>query len=536
MQQEANPEVVAENPLDTNRILNERYRLLRILGQGSFGAAFLADDAKLGRACVVKQMLLPTGRSTQTMSLHVSNFEREASLLAQLNAPGHPNIPEIYDYFTNEQGTYLVMKYIEGQSLEAMLEPAGTKVVWQDAVRYMLAVCSAVHYMQTSGPEPILHRDIKPANILLGNDDRVWLVDFGLAKAKPVEGNGDLMATQSSGSIGYSALEQWLGQAVPASDVYSIGATLHHLVTGLHPAREFGDMFDFGKLNELHGQFEPIRKIDRRLSQPLEEIIIATTATDSEMRPSPLQLQQELEALVAGPKPDMLFTFKNGEIAKTNKDLVWLCQQNPNEAEGYLYNGDFERWFRLINRNDLANAATQAVTAYPAKHKRGLKRFYKLVLPNLFFIHLRRFAGRIFRLFVKLSLALFIITALLTVGAVYATSFALQQAIESHDWQLSTLDFVAPNTITEDFVNANAPIFLNLKKEFDIEIDIDVQPPSQIVATVNNVELPVIAVFSLEDELPHIYLVGSKNELLFWMAGSLSRGINHGIERASTLR
>ena len=531
MQPQPPSPIIVKNPLDADRILNERYRLKKILGQGSFGAAFLADDIKLGRTCVVKQMLLPSGRSTQTMSLHYGNFEREAGLLAQLNSPGHPNIPEIYDYFTDVQGTYLVMKYIEGQNLETMLKPDGTKIAWPDAARYAIAVCSAVHYMHTCGPEPIIHRDIKPANILLGRDERVWLVDFGLAKAKPIAGSGDLMATQSSGSIGYSPFEQWLGEAVPASDVYAVGATLHHLVTGLHPAREFGDLFDFDKLNDLHAQFVPLRQVDDSLPQALEDIVLAAVADDPVLRPAPLQLQRELEALVSGPKPEVLFTFKDGQTAKSNKDLVSLCQQHAVEAGDYLYNGDFERWFRLINRNDLAEAAKHAAAENPEDRKRGLKRFYRLILPNLFWLYLRRFIRRVVGIAMTVSLIGAMVTALVTISAVYSSSFALQQAIQAHEWPLDSLDFAAPNIISEERLNAQVSALLAQERDLTVDINLDMQPPSQIIVTVDGAKLPILGLLSLEDGLPHLYLVGGENEWLFWLNGSLSRGINRGIEQ-----
>ncbi len=134
--------------------------------------------------------------------------------------------------------------------------------------------CSALDYMHTKGHEPILHRDIKPANILLEAEGRVWLVDFGLAKAEPVESSSEeIGATKASGSLGYTPLEQWFGQAVPASDIYALGASLYHLVTGTNPLHAFTGKFNLKMIRDLHGQFVPIRKIDGKLPKRLEQII-----------------------------------------------------------------------------------------------------------------------------------------------------------------------------------------------------------------------------------------------------------------------
>ncbi|MBN1218219.1 MAG: protein kinase [Anaerolineae bacterium] len=518
----------AVSDLKVGRILQERYRLDKILGKGGFGAAYLAEDVKLKRVCVVKQMLAPEGASTEDLDLHRANFEREASLLVQLNHPGHPNIPEIYDYFSDAGSNYLVMKYIEGQNLKDVLGKGEGKIPWREAVRYVTAVCSALNYMHTQGDEPVMHRDIKPANILLGDDGRVWLVDFGLAKAKPVESSGDLMATQAAGSLGYTPLEQWLGEAVPASDVYALGATLHHLVTGQNPVKAFGGEFNVEKLKETHGQFTPVRKIDKGLPKQLEQIITRTTDPTPEQRLTPLQLQKELEALISGAQAAALYTFKNGESAKTVKELVILCEQNRPEAQQYLYNGDFERWFLLINRNDLAEAATQAVKQ-GKNQKDGLERFLKLILPNLFLNRLGRASGRLVRGAVVLVFILIVFVVLLIIGGSYGAGWFLRQSINSAAWDFDHLNLDDENRITEADINQGAQ---GLTRAYFDKFSVDMRPPDQIDVNAGwgSIQFTLLVMVNLENGQPHFYLAGVNDVPLYLIGDNISRGINNGID------
>jgi serine/threonine protein kinase len=514
--------------LKPGRVLQERYRLDQILGKGGFGAAYLAEDIKLKRACVVKQMLTPEGVSSQELEIHRANFEREASLLVQLNHPGHPNIPEIYDYFSDASGNYLVMKYIEGQSLKEVLEK-GEKIPWREALRYIIDVCSALNYMHTLGDEPVMHRDIKPANILLGDDGRVWLVDFGLAKAKPVESTGDLMATRAAGSVGYAPLEQWLGEATPASDVYALGATLHHLVTGLNPSKAFaGDKFNVQKLKEMHGQFTPVRKIDKSLPKELDQIIPRATAVEPEQRLTPIQFQQELEALISGAQAAALYTFKSGESAKTAQDLVILCEKNRQEAQEYLYHGDFERWFLLINRNDLAEAAVQAVKQ--GKNQRdGLEKFLKLIMPNLFLNRLNRFGWRMVRLATLFILALIVVVALLAIGGSYVGGWFMRQSITSFDWNFNKLNLDEQNSFTETQINKGAK---SITEAYFDEFNIDMRPPNliDIKASWGGLSFNLPVTLQLENGKPHFYLTGINEIPLPLVASNISQGINSGID------
>lgn len=514
----------------TGRLLQHRYRLDKILGRGGFGAAYLAEDVKLKRSCVVKQMLAPQGTSAKDLQLYQANFAREASLLVQLNHPGHPNIPEIYDYFSDDSGNYLVMKYIEGQSLRDALEQSGGKLPWREAVRYMIDIASALNYMHKHGQEPVMHRDIKPANILLGNDNRVWLVDFGLAKAKPVESSGDLMATQAAGSLGYTPLEQWLGEAVPASDVYATGATLHYLVTGQSPSQPFGNQFNVHKLKELHGHFTPIRKTDKSLPQTLEALIERATAANPDNRLTAKQLQQQLEGLISGAQAAALYTFKSGESAKTVQELVDLCDKNRAEAQAYLYGGDFERWFRVINRNDLAQAAEQAVSQ-GKNQKDGLEKFLKLILPNLAMRRLSRAGGSVFRAILLLALVLLAVGVALVVGGSYATGKFIERTVATSDWRFDGLSVDEPTRFAAADLNSGVQ---GMAGAYFDELAVKLQPPNQVglSAVWSGIPLELPVSVSTQNGIPQIEISQVNGIPLFFVAANISDGINRGIEQA----
>jgi tRNA A-37 threonylcarbamoyl transferase component Bud32 len=514
--------------LKPGRILQERYRLDQILGKGGFGAAYLAEDIKLKRGCVVKQMLAPKGVSPQELEIHQANFEREASLLVQLNHPGHPNIPEIYDYFSDASGNYLVMKYIEGQSLKEVLDKDEGGIPWREALRYIIDVCSALNYMHTLGDEPVMHRDVKPANIVLGDDGRVWLLDFGLAKSRPVESTGDLMATRAAGSLGYAPLEQWLGEATPASDVYALGATLHHLVTGLSPSKAFRGEFNVQKLKEMHGQFTPVRKIDKSLPKELDLIIPRATDPDPDQRLTPQQFQQELEALVSGTQAAALYTFKNGESAKTVQDLVILCEKNRQEAQAYLYHGDFERWFLLLNRNDLAEAATQAVKQ-GKNQKDGLERFLKLILPNLFLNRMSRATGRLTRLAILFVLTLIVVVVLLAIGGSYLGGWFMQRSITSSEWNFNKLELDAPNSFTETQINDGIQ---SITGAYFDEFNIDLRPPNliDVEASWGGLSFNLPVTLQLKNGKPYFDLTGINGIPLPLVADNISQGINSGVD------
>lgn len=210
-------------PLQTGQTLVNRYRIVRLLGQGGFGAVYRAWDTNLKRPCAVKENLDVSPEAQR-------QFAREATVLANLS---HPNLPRVTDHFTIPgQGQYLVMDFVEGEDLATMLQRQGALSLEQ-ALQWISQVADALTYMHNRQP-PVVHRDIKPANIRITPDGKAMLVDFGLVKLY----DPGMQTTVGARAVtpGYAPPEQYgRGTTDTRSDIYALGATLYNLLTGQEP-------------------------------------------------------------------------------------------------------------------------------------------------------------------------------------------------------------------------------------------------------------------------------------------------------------
>ena len=278
-----------------------RYQIIGQLGHGGMGAVYLARDMELfGRLCVVKQMR-PFFASQTERRRAEDDFKREAEVLARLNSPGHPRIPEVYGYFVEGLDQYLVMKYIEGESLERRLERLKGPLSETEVVRCGQEVANALVYLHSRKPRPVIHRDIKPANIVVDPEDRVWLVDFGLARAAVSSGARVMVAggkTVAAGTPGYTPLEQWQMQPSAKSDIYALGATMHHLLTASDPRDRFVSFpeLDFEILKSF-STFVPLSEARPDISPTLAALVARCLDPDPKRRPPADQLEIELGRL-----------------------------------------------------------------------------------------------------------------------------------------------------------------------------------------------------------------------------------------------
>lgn len=206
-----------------------RYRVVRAIGRGGFGEVYLAADTSLAdRLCVLKRLVVSPRWTPEQQAAVRELFRRETSLLASINARGHPHIPDIYDYLPDLE--CYVLKYVTGQSLQQILDSRAGGLPEAEALAHARAVCSALIYLHEQPGLPVLHLDISPSNILLDDTGRIWLIDFGIA-----EQSDGRRRELTFGKRDYSPPEQWAGRAEPRSDVYALAVTLQVLLTNRLP-------------------------------------------------------------------------------------------------------------------------------------------------------------------------------------------------------------------------------------------------------------------------------------------------------------
>jgi serine/threonine protein kinase len=241
-------------------LLKKRYRVTGVVGRGGFGAVYKARDTRAaGRLVAVKEMS-KGGLSPQQIAEVTGTFKREALILSGL---AHPNLPRIYDHFVDSGRWYIVMDFIEGETLEELLLKAtGGHFRLEWVLEIGIRLCGVLEYLHNQLP-PVVFRDLKPANIMLTPTGSLYLIDFGVARQFKL---GKVRDTIPFGSPGYAAPEQYgSAQTTPQSDIYSLGVTLYQMLTGIDPAQT---PFRFAPL-QLPGQAMPAG-LDLLIMQMLE--------------------------------------------------------------------------------------------------------------------------------------------------------------------------------------------------------------------------------------------------------------------------
>ena len=249
-----------------------RYIIERPLAAGGMGAVYLATDNRFHRPCAVKEMLDEFQSDAERIQA-VEWFEREATLLLDLN---HPCIPRVRDFFVEVGKHYLVMDFIDGRTLGDVLEKddnvigtSGARGVTELRARtWGRQVCSVLDYLHNQTP-PIIFRDLKPSNIMVTNDDKIKLIDFGIARTFQSQHQATIIMT-----IGYAPPEQLLGSPEPRSDIYALGATLHRLLTHHDAANNKPNLYSF----------PPVRTLRPDVSPALEQIIMRALVPNVEQR------------------------------------------------------------------------------------------------------------------------------------------------------------------------------------------------------------------------------------------------------------
>lgn len=257
--------------MKSRKVFEGKYRIIKVLGQGGMGKVYLAENIRLGTLWAIKEIPKKPGGE--------ANLPVEPDILRKLS---HPALPRVFDVLEDADSVYIIFDYIEGTGLDKKLAEAG-RFPEEIVLDWASQLCDVLSYLHSFKPNPIIYRDMKPSNIILTPDGRIKLIDFGIAREYKEGLDSD---TTYIGTRGYAAPEQYgCGQTEVASDIYSLGVTLHHLLTGKSP-------------NEPPYEARPVRTLDRSLSAEIENIISRCTRQDpSERYRSAAELKSDVDKL-----------------------------------------------------------------------------------------------------------------------------------------------------------------------------------------------------------------------------------------------
>jgi len=276
------------------------------------GNVYQSRDIRLSnRYCAIKEMI-DLYSEPEEHERTIKEFEREASLLATLN---HSTIPQIYDYFMEEDKYYLVMEYVDGMDMNKFMKQYGEKLSEPKLINIAIQISTVLHYLHTHKP-PVIYRDLKPSNIMLAHGDRVVLVDFGIARFL----TANLTDITTIGTMGYVPPEVYEEKIEPASDLYSLGATMFYFLTGVSPQTKPILIFDFSK-NPLPREYNP------DITPEMEQLLCRCVAYNVGNRfPSAYALKRELEQIQKK-------YYSGNKSEEEKKDLLTLLQEKKEKIE-----------------------------------------------------------------------------------------------------------------------------------------------------------------------------------------------------------
>jgi serine/threonine protein kinase len=260
-------------------MLHQRYLIVGQAGRGGMSAVYQAVDTKFGNRHVAIKEMSQGHLNTSELTDATARFQQEAALLGSLH---HPNLPRIYDGFSEYSRSYLVMEYIDGKTLLQMLKDSGGRPLpIAQVLDYAIQLCDVLTYLHSQNP-PIIFRDLKPTNVMVKENGHVVLIDFGIARFFK---EGQAQDTVFLGSPGYAPPEQHgTAQTNPRSDLYALGATLHCCLTGRDPFHA-----------EDRFAFPPVYQLNPLVSIELDQLIQRMVSMDERQRPnSALEVRQAL--------------------------------------------------------------------------------------------------------------------------------------------------------------------------------------------------------------------------------------------------
>jgi outer membrane protein assembly factor BamB/tRNA A-37 threonylcarbamoyl transferase component Bud32 len=320
--------------------LVNRYLIQEVIGVGGMGSVYRARDLhfpNVVKLVAVKEMINSAPDPTVRQTI-IQNFEREANILVTLN---HASIPKIFDYFTFNERSYLVEEFVHGKDLEQVLTESEGFLTEDQVIVWGIELCDVLQYLHTHRPEPIIFRDMKPSNVMVNQQGHIVLVDFGIAKIFKTGQKGTMIGTE-----GYSPPEQYRGEATPMADIYSLGATLHHLITRKDPRLE--PPFSFAE--------RPVRQINPIISAEFDAIIQTAVKYAPEERFQSAQAMKE--ALMATAKKTGALTrlsYQPSSAGEQTIKPIWTfeCEDeirsSPLFENGAIYIGSYDNNLYSIN-------------------------------------------------------------------------------------------------------------------------------------------------------------------------------------------
>lgn len=332
-----------DKELQPGSILVNRYAIQEVIGIGGMGSVYRARDLhfpNVVKLVAVKEMI-NQARDPLVRQTIVQNFEREANILVTLE---HPSIPRIFDYFTQNERSYLVLEYIQGKDLEELVTNLKTPYPEEQVIQWAIEMCDVLNYLHNHKPEPIIFRDIKPSNIMVNQYNHIILIDFGIAKNFRGGQKGTMIGTE-----GYSPPEQYRGEASPQADIYALGATLHHLLTKQDPRLE--PPFTFGD--------RPIRAANPVVTLEMEAVVAkALQYNPADRFATAEEMKQAL--ILAGRKTGMLAKMPvspNVALADGPKPLwTFKCEDEirgtPATEDGSIYIGAYDNNLYVLDAVD----------------------------------------------------------------------------------------------------------------------------------------------------------------------------------------
>ena len=335
--------------MEIGQLFELKYRIVKILGSGGMSTVYLAENINLHAYFAIKEVSKVQNAKVDLLA--------EPLILTKLK---HAAIPKIFDIVENEDNLYIIEEYIEGSTLDRKLVES-KRFKEEVVIEWAKAICDLLQYLHSRKPHPIIYRDMKPSNLMLTDEGQVKLVDFGIAREFKKESGSD---TTYMGTRGYAAPEQYgASQTDERTDIYGLGVTLYHLVTGKSP-------------NEPPFEIRPVRELDKTLSMGIEHIIGKCTQQDPSKRyQSVSELEKDIERIL-----EFDSEFKRDRARSRMPialSLVLLISFTALSGFGFVemekesidkYEGTIERGVQLLENHDIdqaMNAFEDAISQKP---------------------------------------------------------------------------------------------------------------------------------------------------------------------------